>query len=274
LAKQSLAGQALTENDVKWIESYGVLLAGFHFYYADSYEAPVDNFPIVTRVFSSPLTDSALYVGLARPQALYVIVPDGKTNQLYRGAVMTYREFARPNDQLLDDQSWREMISRGQRPPAPPFTRSFYAETSVGELLENLRAQTTREDPDYGKLHDILWQIASRATEADLPRLLAVLTWPRGESRNDIAEGMAAIIAGLPWEPHRNQLIELLAARDHGLADAAARILVGRPASLDRHPAGMAGRNGTDLWAQTTRPNHCPGPGMGKNRSLRSPGTF
>jgi hypothetical protein len=70
LAKKALTGQALTEDDAKWIKDYGVTLAGFHFYYGNSYEVPRDDFPIVTRVFSNPLTDSMLYAGLARPQAL------------------------------------------------------------------------------------------------------------------------------------------------------------------------------------------------------------
>jgi len=33
LANKSLTGQALTEDDAKWIENYGVTLAGFHFYH-------------------------------------------------------------------------------------------------------------------------------------------------------------------------------------------------------------------------------------------------
>ena len=233
LAKKSLTGETLTEDDANWIENYGVTLAGFHFYYGNSYEVPRDDFPIVTRVFSSPLTSSMLYAGLARPQALYLIIPDGKTAQLYRGAVMTYREFVRPNSQLLDDESWRELVSKGQTPPAPPFTRSFYAETSVRELIKRLRAQSENENADYGDIEDILWQIGSRATEKDLPDLLEVLTHTKGDEHGDIVDGIAEIIAKLPWESHQKQLIELLAAPDNALADASARILVERPEVLD-----------------------------------------
>ena len=152
LARKQLTGQGLSEDDARWIENYGVTLATFHFYYGNSYEVPIDNFRIVTRVFSNPLTDSMLYAGLARPQALYVIASDGKTSQLYRGAVMTYREFVRPNDQLLDDDSWRELVSKGRTPPAPPFTRSFCAETSAAELIEKLKVQGIREDFNYGDI--------------------------------------------------------------------------------------------------------------------------
>ena len=136
LASKSLAGEALTQDDAQWIERYGVTLAGFHLYYGNSYEQPRDDFPIVTRVYSSPLSGSMLYVGLGRPQALYVIARHGESLQLYRGAVMAYREFVLPNDQLLDDQSWREWIARGHEPPALPFTRSFQAETSAPPLFK------------------------------------------------------------------------------------------------------------------------------------------
>ena len=233
LAKKSLTGQALTEDDARWIENYGVTLAGFHFYYGNSYEVPRDDFPIVTRVFSSPLTGSMLYAGLARPQALYVIVPDGNSKQLYRGAVMTYREFVRPNQQLLDDESWRELISKGLTPPAPPFTRSFYAESGVAELMKRLRALGGNEDASYGDIEDILWEIGSHATEKDLPDLFEALVHTKGEDRGDLVDGIAEIIAALPWESRQRQLIDLLASGDTVLADAAARILTERPAALD-----------------------------------------
>jgi HEAT repeat protein len=233
LAQKSLTGQALTDDDAKWIENYGVTLAGFHFYHGNSYEVPRDDFPIVTRVFSDPLTSSMLYAGLARPQSLYIILPAGKTGQLYRGAVMTYREFVRPNTQLLDDESWRELVSKGQTPPAPPFTRSFYAETSVPELIKRLSRQSENENVNRGDTEDILWQIGSRATEKDLPDLLEVLVHTQGEERGDIVDGIAGVIGQLPWKSHQKQFIELLASPDDILANASASILIGQPAVLD-----------------------------------------
>lgn len=234
LATKSLKGEPLTEADGEWIKNYGITLAGFHFYYGNSYEVPRDDFPIVTRVFSSPITGTMLYAGLARPQALYVIVPKGKTLELHRGAVMTYREFVRPNDQLLDDDSWRELIAKGQTPPAPPFTRSFYAETSVGELLQRLNAVGQKEESNFGDIDDILWQIGSRATEKDLPALFEMLTHTKGEGgRWDIVDGLAEIIGRLPWESRRQEMIELLASPDKMLGKAVARIFIAQPASVD-----------------------------------------
>lgn len=75
LANKCLNSEALTEDDAKWIENHGVTIAGFHFYYGNSYEVPRDDFPIVTRIYSNPLPDCMLYAGLSRPQALYVMIP-------------------------------------------------------------------------------------------------------------------------------------------------------------------------------------------------------
>ena len=233
LAKKSRDGEPLTTDDGNWIENYGVTLAGFSFYYGNSYEVPRDDFPIVTRVFSNPVGGSMLYAGLARPQALYVIVPIGKTLQLYRGAVMTYREFVRPNDKLLDDESWRDLISKGQTPPAPPFTKSFYAETTVSELIQQLRAQSSRDNPNYGDTRDILWQINARATAEDLPQLLEFLTHTKADENGDTAYELAEIIGRLPWKAHENEIIQLLASQDATLANAAAQMITEQLAMLD-----------------------------------------
>jgi hypothetical protein len=232
LAEKSLTGQPLTEDDAKWIENYGVTLAGFHFYHGNSYEVPRDDFPMVTRVFSSPLTSSMLYAGLARPQALYVIVPNGKTLQLYRGAVMTYREFVRPDEALLDDDSWRELIAKGQTPPAPAFTRSFYAEISVSELLKRLAAQGGDDGVNLADIEDVLWQIGSRASEKNFPELFEMFAHTSSERWN-VIDGLAEVIGRLAWDKHQKQLVPLLASPNNMLAKAVARILLDQPARLD-----------------------------------------
>ena len=231
LAGKSLNGVALTEDDAKWIENYGVTLAGFHFYYGNSYEVPRDDFPIVTRVFSNPLSDSLLYAGLARPQALYLIIPYGKSLQLYRGAVMTYREFVRPNSQLLDDESWRELVSQGQTPPAPPFTRSFSAEKSVADWMKELRARLGQQE-DYDQQEELFWQLGSQATDKDLPGLISLLATSTN-SDEDVTVGIANLIERLQWEPYQKRLVHLLSSPDTLLSDFAADILLKRPEHLD-----------------------------------------
>ena len=238
LAGKAIHHEALTDEDAKWIENYGVTLAGFHFYRGNSYEAPQDDFPIVTRVFSSPLSSSLLYAGLARPQALYIIIPDGKSWQLYRGAVMTYREFVRPAGELLDDESWRKMATQGQLPPPPPFTRSFYADMGVAELLEKLQPQNRGEHFDYEQWEDLMSAVDFRATAKDVPVLLKAMiqAGKDDEHYGDYVANLAQTIGHLPWEPYQQDLLELLASPDSGLAEAATTILADRPAALDvRH---------------------------------------
>lgn len=243
LAGKSLKGEALTEADAKWIEGYGVLLARFHFYYGNSYEVPLDNFPIVTRVFSSPLDNSMLHVGLARPQAIYVIARTGGANQLYRGAVMTYREFVRPDGQILDDDSWRGLIAKGQTPPAPAFTRAFHAETSVAELVERFRARSTSEDFSYGDTEDTLWQIGSRASTNDLRVLLDLLA-TSVNSADSVTPDIAKVIGRLEWNPYQPTLVKLLSAPDSILADSAAQILFQGSTNLnvDALTSGLKGQ--------------------------------
>jgi hypothetical protein len=237
LATKSRSGEALTKEDVAWIENYGVTLAGFHFYQGNSYLVPRDDFPMVTRVFSNPLTSSMLYAGLARPQALYVLIPSGPDLQLYRGAVMTYREFARPNEQPLDDESWRELVAKGNTPPAPPFTRSFYARKTALEYMKVLRPWAVRSGgDDTGKQPDteeLLWQLGAVATDKDLPGLLELMLASFRGPDDDITHGLAEIVGRLKWEPYQKRLLELLNSSNAEIADVAAYILLRRPESLD-----------------------------------------
>jgi hypothetical protein len=148
--------------------------------------------------------------------------------QLYRGAVMTYREFVLPNNPLLDDDSWRELVSHGGTPPPPPFTRSFYAETSVSDLIQQLEGESAKEEADYDDIEDLLSRVGSRATARDLPPLIPAMT---PSNRN--LEGFGEVIANLPWEPYQKQLIGLMGTDDSRLTLAVAHILVKRPEAVD-----------------------------------------
>lgn len=125
LARKQLAGTPLDRDDANWVRDYGKTLAAYHGYVGNSWLVPLDDFSLVTRIFDNPLVGSVLYAGVARPQALYVILPFKGKLQLYRGAVLSYREFVRPEDESFDDKSWREMVKQGKAPSPPPFTRSF-----------------------------------------------------------------------------------------------------------------------------------------------------
>jgi hypothetical protein len=228
LATKCRDGRALSQQDTQWIERYGTTLANYHFYYGNSFEVPTDNFPIVTRVYANPLTSSMFYAGLTRPQALYVIVD----NQLYRGAVMSYREFVRPDDQLLDDDAWREVVFKGKTPPAPAFTRSFYAERSFSDWLAALKKEGGE---NYGERQDILWQIGSSATEKDLPELIKLME-SSADRDAELAVNLAQMIASMPCHPYQSRFIDLLGSKSTILSDSAALILSQQATNFDPAP--------------------------------------
>lgn len=228
LATKCRNGQALSQDDYAWIERYGTTLAHYHFYVGNSYEAPEDNFPMATRVYADPLTSTMFYAGLVRPQALYLIVG----NQLYRGAVMSYREFVRADDQLLDDDSWRELVNKGQTPPPPGFMRSFYAERSFSDWLRALKGAGSE---NYGGREEILWQISSSATEKDLPELIQLME-SNAEGDAELTVNLAQMIARFPCRQYQNHFIDLLATNNSILSDSAALILSQQATNFDPAP--------------------------------------
>lgn len=128
LAQKQLTGKPLTHNDADWLRGYGQTIAGLQGYMADTWP---DEFPIISRIFHDQFHGAILYAGVARPQTLYIVLPHDGGLQLYRGAVLSYREFARPENQPLDDNFWRKLVQDGETPPPPPFTTSFRSAESV-----------------------------------------------------------------------------------------------------------------------------------------------
>jgi hypothetical protein len=226
LAAKTADGIPLTDDDSKWIRGYGAALAKFHFYDGNSYLTPLDNFPIVARVFVNPLVDHVLHAGLGRPQALYVIVPEGNKLRLYQGAVMTYREFTRAAGEPLDDESWRAIVFRGLAPPPPLFTRSFYAEADAKELIRMIRDTPRRKDfeGDYERdkqIEQAARLLLTRASTENLPDVFMLLRNIK-PGDDDLAELLAETISRLATTNDVPKFIALLTtiqSRSHGWPD-------------------------------------------------------
>ena len=233
LARKFLDGTVLTEDDIKWMADYGTTLARFQFFSGDAPAPPADEFPIVDRLRADPARQAVLYAGLGRPQSLYVILPteEGRL-RLYRGAVFTYRAFARTNAALLDDDSWRAVARTGDVPPPPAFTRSFYAARDATELIKTF-ASLTADSQGYKQIAEVLEELQSRVTDRDLPRLIAALSQNQGVLDAPVADGIASAIARLHWEPQQRELLALLEEHDGAQAPEVAPILLRRPEGLD-----------------------------------------
>jgi hypothetical protein len=101
----------------------------------------------------------------------------------------------------------------------------------VTTLLEKLRRLISSEDATYRGIEDLLWQLGTRATAADLPALFEML--PQAGENAEVAEALVTIISRLPWESRQNALIAWLGADRPHLATTAAHILASRPPALD-----------------------------------------
>ena len=125
LAHKQLRGAAFSENDNRFICSYGEKLAEVMLYNSNSYLMPNDDAPRVVDVFSSPQAGKVLEVGIARPRAIYVLYPFKGGEILCRGAVMPYYEFT--HDARLTDAEWKTLLDSAKRPTLPAWLSPIIA---------------------------------------------------------------------------------------------------------------------------------------------------
>jgi HEAT repeat protein len=233
LARKQVDGTPLTEADGKWIADYGMILARLHFFSISSFAGAEDDFPMLRRLGANAAGTSVLWGGLGHPEALYIILPAEGRLRLYRGAVLAYREFARPASDSSDDKSWRGPAQTGDAPPPPAFTASFRAEKSAADILESLVAEGG--DPQGNRdIQESLEALQSRVNDADLPALIGALANTAAPwSGSPVSGGIAAAIAKLNWGPSQKRLLALIDKEDGILAGAVASILSQRPEWLD-----------------------------------------
>ena len=130
-------------HEVDW-RIQGQRWRGFRFHSGATADALTDDFPISwDRIESDPAQKLNLYAygPLGRPASpLRHFAQRRGRLRLYRGAVMTYRSFARTNAEPLDEASWRVLAGAGDVPPPPDFTKSFYATRDAAELIKEFTA--------------------------------------------------------------------------------------------------------------------------------------
>ena len=119
LAHKQLRGIAFSDEENRFIESYGARLAKVMFYNGNSYVIPRDDAPRAIDVFSNPNVHKCLEVGIGRPRAIYVLYPVKGGEILCLGAIMPYYEF--PNDKPLTDADWKAPLDSNNRPNTPDW---------------------------------------------------------------------------------------------------------------------------------------------------------
>ena len=119
LAHKQLRRVAYSDEENEFIRTYGEKLAAVMLYGGNSYCTPNDDAPRVVDVFFNPNVGGHLEVGVARPQALYVLYPVKGGEILCRGAVMPYYEFV--HDARLTDVEWKSLLDSDKRPKPPDW---------------------------------------------------------------------------------------------------------------------------------------------------------
>ena len=88
-------------------------------------EKDVDDMAVIADVHTDSNTNQCLEEGVGYPLEIFVIVNEGGTIRITRGAIFSYYEFIQPIDNRLTDEAWREMLV-GTTPPAmPEWVSSF-----------------------------------------------------------------------------------------------------------------------------------------------------
>ena len=92
-----------------------------------------EDMAVIADVHTDPNTEQVLEVGVGRPMALYVVVDDGRNVRVMAGGVFSYQEFRQPMGDRLTDETWQDMLDRGD---SPGLSR-WMSDLTVGGAVES-----------------------------------------------------------------------------------------------------------------------------------------
>jgi hypothetical protein len=84
-----------------------------------------DDMAVVADVHTDSNSGRCLEEGVGYPLEIFVIVNEGGTIRLTRGAIFSYYEFIQPIAQRLTDEEWRTMLAGATPPKMPEWVVSF-----------------------------------------------------------------------------------------------------------------------------------------------------
>jgi len=91
----------------------------------DPWNYDADDMAVVADVHTDSNSDLCLEEGVGYPLEIFVIVNEGETIRLTRGAIFSYYEFTHPIADRLTDEKWREMLVSQQQPELPKWAANF-----------------------------------------------------------------------------------------------------------------------------------------------------
>ncbi len=135
---KELENTALTESEYDNIYCFGKIM---HYLVSDAdnpaqlWNVNVDNMAVVADVHTDSNSDRCLEEGVGYPREIFVIVNEGGTIRITRGAIFSYYEFLQPIAERLTDEQWREMLASDLPPEMPEWVKSFTDESSTQPQL-------------------------------------------------------------------------------------------------------------------------------------------
>ncbi|MDZ7291691.1 MAG: DUF3160 domain-containing protein [candidate division KSB1 bacterium] len=89
------------------------------------WESDTDDMAVIADVHTDSNTRQCLEEGVGYPLEIFVIVNEGGTIRLTRGAMFSYYEFTQPIANRLTDEAWRELLTGDSPPKMPEWVASF-----------------------------------------------------------------------------------------------------------------------------------------------------
>ncbi|NHJ40592.1 MAG: DUF3160 domain-containing protein, partial [Asgard group archaeon] len=121
LSIKELKNNRLTDSEMNFIIQFGDQLADIYDYYLEDMKITKERSAIIADVAgaTTSMGSFVLEVAVGNPYIIYVVVPDNRGNlKLTYGATFSYYEFEQPISEILNDESWQEMLDTN--PPDLP----------------------------------------------------------------------------------------------------------------------------------------------------------
>lgn len=128
VAIKELENTPLTDQEYEDIYCFGKVMQKLVSYFPDPqnrWKSDTDDMAVVADVHTDSNSDKCLEEGVGYPLEIFVIVNEGRTVRITRGAIFSYYEFTQPIADRLTDEAWRKMLIGAKPPKMPEWTSSF-----------------------------------------------------------------------------------------------------------------------------------------------------